>query len=52
MDELIEDKTKESAVRIFPKNINDLYNLINNLLNDMDKKIQKMILQMIIINLS
>ena len=54
MDELIEDKTKETAVGIFPKNmnlnleldeekikeenINDLYNLTNNLLNDMDEK--------------
>ena len=54
MDELIEDKTKETAVGIFPKNINlnleldeekikeeninDLYNLTNNLINDMDEK--------------
>ena len=54
MDELIEDKTKETAIGIFPKNmnlnleldeekikeenINDLYNLTNNLLNDMDEK--------------
>ena len=54
MDELIEDKTKQTAFDIFPKNmnlnleldeekikeenINNLYNLANNLINDMDEK--------------